>query len=307
MPIDRLGIPCGSGAGWSALSKWRSGGERNLTPNTAASHDPSLTLENNFERMVPETSGGHTFWEHVYRYAFACRAAEGKRVLDIACGEGYGAAALQKAGAAQVIGVDISEEVCLHARKKYGVDARAGSAENIPFANSSFDLIVSFETIEHVRNPAAFLDECARVLQPGGRLIVSTPNKIVYSRRGAPPNRYHFSEMTEEEFVAALLSRFRNIRLYTQRPYSAAWWSPRIFASELGPRRPTFARLRRSAQFRFFQRALYDPTNEERISVVEEILSASLSRTSPLNPYAILPRRKWTLERPTYFIAVASR
>ena len=87
----------------------------------------SPALENNAERMVPESSGSFTFWEHVYRYAFACRLAEGKRVLDVACGEGYGAAALRKAGAAQVIGVDISEEVCLHARRKYGLDARAGS------------------------------------------------------------------------------------------------------------------------------------------------------------------------------------
>src|ERR1700719_4618502 len=284
-----------------------------MTANTAASpgfdvgHDPSVTLKSHAERMVPESSDRFTFWEHVYRYAFACRFAAGNRVLDVACGEGYGAAALRNAGASHVVGVDISEEVCLHARKKYGLDARAGAAESIPLADSSVELVVSFETIEHVPSPATFLDECARILVPGGRLIVSTPNKDVYSRPGVPGNQYHCSEMTEEEFLSALGARFHKICFYTQRPYSTGWWSPRILASDLGPRRPSFARLRRSAQFRFFPKAVYDPTNEQRISVVEEILAATRGRTNPVNPYAILPRRRWTLERPFYFIATAIR
>src|ERR1019366_10458411 len=121
-----------------------------------------------------------TFWEHVYRYAFACRFVRGKRVLDIACGEGYGAAALQKAGAAHVIGVDVSESICLHARSKYGLDARPGTAEQIPLADGSVDVIVSFETIENVPDTGRFLDECVRILVPGGRLIISTPNKGIY-------------------------------------------------------------------------------------------------------------------------------
>src|SRR5690349_799341 len=133
----------------------------------------SLVLEPTAERMVPENSDLFTFWEHVYRYAFASRFVSGKRVLDIACGEGYGAAALQKAGAAQVIGVDISEAVCLHARNKYGIDARPGTAEQIPLLDRSIDVIVSFETIEHVPDPHRFLDECVRILVPGGRLIIS--------------------------------------------------------------------------------------------------------------------------------------
>lgn len=277
------------------------------SPGFDVSHDPSVTLEATIERMIPESCDRFTFWEHVYRYAFACRFAAGNRVLDVACGEGYGAAALRKAGAADVVGVDISEEVCLHARKKYGLDARAGAAENLPLADLSVDLIVSFETIEHVPAPARFLDECTRVLVPHGTLIISTPNKDVYSRPGSPVNRYHCSEMRKEEFLSALRERFRKISLYTQRPYTAGWWGPRIFASDLGPRWPSIARLRRSAQFRFFPNAVYDPTSEQRLSVVNEILGASRSRTTPLNPYAVLPHRKWTLERPFYFIATATR
>src|ERR1700757_801313 len=163
-------------------------------------HQQSLILDdNNGERMIPETYGGATFWEHVYRYAFASRFAKGKRILDIACGEGYGAAALQEAGATHVIGVDISESVCQHAHKKYGLDARPGTGEQIPLQDKSVDVIVSFETIEHVRDAIRFMDECFRVLAPGGTLIISTPNKGVYSWGGAP-NPHHCSEMTEDEF-----------------------------------------------------------------------------------------------------------
>ena len=156
------------------------------------------------ERMVPESADTFTFWEHVYRYAFASRFVRGKRILDIACGEGYGAAALQKAGAAQVIGVDIDESVCLHARNKYGLDARPGTAERIPLPDKSVDVVISFETIEHVTSPNLFLDECARVLAPGGRLVISTPNKLILNQYlGGYKNPYHCSEMTPEELASA--------------------------------------------------------------------------------------------------------
>ena len=204
-------------------------------------HLGSSTLEPTGERMVPESSDLFTFWEHVYRYAFASRFVKGKRVLDIACGEGYGAAALQKAGAAHVIGVDVSESVCLHARRKYGLDARRGTAEQIPLPDGSVEVIVSFETIEHVPEPHRFLDECVRILAPGGRLIISTPDKEVYGKQRDVKNPFHCSEMTQEEFSSSLGSRFRDTRIYTQRPDSAAWWSARdcggLLNAGLCPRR----------------------------------------------------------------------
>ena len=119
------------------------------------------------ERMVPDEAHARVFWEHIERYRFAKEFVRGKRVLDIACGEGYGSAALVKAGAASVIGVDISPEICQHARDKYGLDARMGDAQAIPLQDRSIDLVVSFETIEHVDSPDMFIAECARVLSPG--------------------------------------------------------------------------------------------------------------------------------------------
>ena len=166
------------------------------------SKEPDLppVLEYTGERMVPELTDFNTFWEHIYRYRFARQFVLGRRILDIACGEGYGAHALSRAGAASVIGVDVSDEVCRHARLKYGLDARCGNAMDIPLPAGSVDVVVSFETIEHVPEPEQFLAECRRVLTPQGTLVVSTPNKAVYSEFGRR-NPFHCKEMTEEEFA----------------------------------------------------------------------------------------------------------
>jgi ubiquinone/menaquinone biosynthesis C-methylase UbiE len=269
----------------------------------------SVILDDNAgERMVPEVSGGITFWEHVHRYAFACRFVMGKRVLDIACGEGYGSAALKKAGASQVIGVDISDSACAHARAKYGIDARLGTAEQVPLPDNSVDMVVSFETIEHVRNPERFLDECLRVLAPGGTLIVSTPNKGVYGM-DAPANPYHCSEMTEEEFSKALHARFHKVKLYSQHPYSAGWWSLRSLASDVAPWRRVrlFDRIHRSVQFRLAADAVREPTTKQRTSAIDVILRLWHSSPSMFNPCALRPRHNWTGEKPIYVIAAAVR
>jgi SAM-dependent methyltransferase len=269
----------------------------------------SLILEPTNERMVPESSDLFTFWEHVYRYAFACRFVREKRVLDIACGEGYGAAALKRAGADHVIGVDVSESVCLHARSKYGLDARPGTAEQIPLPDNSVDVVVSFETIEHVPSPNRFLDECVRVLTAGGMLIISTPNKGIYTGPGGAQNPYHCSEMTEEEFSSALCSRFRDGRFYTQHPNFAPWWSVRTFVSDntAWGRVRGFRRLRRAIQEAVAPEAVRDLTDEQRKFVLELILGLGRKPHQFLNPFALRLRRKWTREKSIYTVATAIR
>lgn len=270
---------------------------------------PLLLDDNTGERMVPEISDEPTFWEHAYRYAFASRFVTGKRVLDIACGEGYGGAALQRAGAEHVIGVDVSAEVCLHARTKYGLDTRLGSAEQIPLPDTSVDVVVSFETIEHVANPNLFLDECVRVLVPGGMLIISTPNKDIYGRVSSIPNPHHCSEMTEEEFEFAVGSRFRTSQFYTQRPTFAPWWSTRTFVCEetVWMRIRGFRRLRRTLQNVFSPEAISDATETQRKSTVELIAGLGRRPRKFLNPYALRRRRKWTGEKAVYNVAIAIR
>jgi 2-polyprenyl-3-methyl-5-hydroxy-6-metoxy-1,4-benzoquinol methylase len=173
------------------------------------------SLENTGERMIPAQSDVITFWEHVHRYKFSASFVPGKDVLDIACGEGYGSAALLKAGAKSVIGVDISADSCAHAREKYQIDARVGDAAELDLPAHSRDVIVSFETIEHVPEPEKFLTECQRILRPDGLLIISTPNSKVYNEK-SPNNPYHCSEMSEAVFTETLSRYFSLQSVYEQ-------------------------------------------------------------------------------------------
>jgi SAM-dependent methyltransferase len=266
-------------------------------------------MEDTGERMVPEFSERGTFWSHVYRYAFACGFVKGREVLDIACGEGYGSAALLRAGATRVTGIDVSEDACRHARRKYGIEARVGNAEAIPFPSASVDAVVSFETIEHVPDAARFLDECQRVLRPGGILVLSTPNKDVYSGYGRPINSFHCSEMTEHEFRLALTTRFHGVRLYSQHPRWAPWWNPRTLAADETPwnRWGFFRRVHRSARFRLAPICVYDPGPEQRSDAVREILGVEDRGWALLIPHAIRPRRRWNRELPYFFVATAVR
>lgn len=254
------------------------------------------------ERMVPEEAHARTFWEHIARYRFAKDFVRGKRVLDIACGEGYGAAALARAGASSTIGIDLSPEVCDHARRKYGLDARTGDAQSIPLPDRSIDVVVSFETIEHVDDPATFLGECARVLVPEGMLIVSTPNRPVYSGE-ATQNPFHRIEFDEEEFLGPLRSKFRAVRLYTQFPQSAAWWSPRSLAAERSPWLRIRGFWRLSSWFCPAIRSHVSPAI--RAKADEIILARDSFLASLFNPYNVRPRSESSRERPYILIAVA--
>ena len=188
-----------------------------------------MTLMDSGERMLPTCADRATFWEHIERYRFACRYAEGREVADIACGEGYGLAALHAAGARSVVGIDRSEEACVHAARRYGLPAVTADAEALPFPEQFFDMIVSFETLEHLAEPRRFVAECARTLRSDGLLILSTPHGPVFrANRGAV--LYHVSEWTVPEFRALLAERFAVVRLFGQgiaRPRQAvpAWWA----------------------------------------------------------------------------------
>ena len=131
---------------------------------------PEINLPWTGERLVPSHTGD-TAIEHLHRYAFAREYIEGKDVLDIACGEGYGSHMMSNI-AANVVGVDISPEVIAHARNRYGdkVTFSVGSCTDIPLSSASFDVVVSFETLEHLAGHEQMLKEVKRVLRPGGVL-----------------------------------------------------------------------------------------------------------------------------------------
>ncbi|MRG53982.1 methyltransferase domain-containing protein [Phyllobacterium sp. SYP-B3895] len=160
------------------------------------------------ERFITDRTGEIEF-EHHHRYLFATQFCDGMDVLDIASGEGYGSYLLSQV-AKSVIGVDIDPNVVSHARRAYG-SARlgfdVGSCQSIPLSAGSVDVVVSFETLEHINQHSAFLDEVKRVLRPGGLFVLSTPDRQVYSSPGKQQNPFHQLELSHQEFET-LLSKY---------------------------------------------------------------------------------------------------
>lgn len=152
-----------------------------------------------------------TVIEHLHRYALALELAKGKRVLDIASGEGYGANLL--AGVAESVrGADLSKLAIANAQNKYKDKSNltfvVGDATNLPFESDAFDLVVSFETIEHHDQHEKMLSEIKRVLKPEGILIMSTPDKYHYSDIPNYRNPYHIKELYENEYKNLISSFF---------------------------------------------------------------------------------------------------
>ena len=170
------------------------------------------------ERYLPEFDGDWTL-EHLHRYLLACELAADKIVLDIACGDGYGAAMLAR-HAAQVTGVDIDTPTVERARGKYVADNLRflqGSATDIPLDDDSVDLVVSFETIEHLMEQDRMLYEIRRVLRPEGFLLISSPDKYEYSYVPGYHNEFHLKELYRQEFEALLQKHFSRHALLGQR------------------------------------------------------------------------------------------
>lgn len=192
------------------------------------------------ERYVPELRG-QIYYEHFHRYAMVLELARDKDVLDIACGEGYGTAALALV-ARTAMGVDLDPESVRHAAAKYmamNVGFRIGDCTAIPAADASFDLAVSFETIEHLTEQERMLGELKRVLRPNGVLVISSPNKLVYSDGRSSQNPFHQRELYFDEFRDMLRSFFPKVRIFGQRVFAASAVHPLRGAADetrwLGP------------------------------------------------------------------------
>ena len=173
------------------------------------------------ERMILNRMNKNTEIEHLCRYKYAKQFVKGKRVLDAACGSGYGSKMLAEK-AESVIGIDISEETIQYACDNYltsNVEFMVGSIEKLLFEDNFFDVVVSFETIEHVNEQIqnSFLKEIKRVLKDDGILIMSTPDKKLFTdERSGKPSEFHVKEFYKEDFLKFLYKEFKYVEFKRQ-------------------------------------------------------------------------------------------
>lgn len=176
------------------------------------------TLEFTGERFTPECVREMAY-EHWHRYAWAAELVEGRDVLDAACGEGYGSHLLA-ARARSVAGLDIGEEAVAHAREHYrreNLRFDQGDATRLPYEDDSFDVVASFETLEHLEAQEALLAEFRRVLRPEGFLLISSPDRKTYSDDTGYDNPFHVRELYRDELEALIAASFPAFRLYGQK------------------------------------------------------------------------------------------
>jgi ubiquinone/menaquinone biosynthesis C-methylase UbiE len=197
--------------------------------------DKNLTLPFTGERAVT-TLFDQTGVEHRHRYYMTMPWVKDKRVLDIACGEGYGSNLLSQT-AREVIGVDIEDAVVKYASQKYAsanVRFKQGSATLIPLPDHSVDVVVSFETLEHLTEHEKMLAEIKRVLIPGGMLIVSTPDKKYYTDEPKYHNPFHLKELYHNEFVSLVNLFFSNYIILNQRMfYASVVTAEKVYSGEI--------------------------------------------------------------------------
>lgn len=162
-----------------------------------------------------------TLQSHIQRYNFATSFVSGGKVLDIACGSGFGTSFLKTSGADYVLGGDVSPEAIGCSKQHYkdnDVEFLFLDGSRLPFRDSCFDVAVSFETLEHVPEYESFISELHRILKKGGKLVLSTPNKDVFSPGFKKPLRaHHIKEFKAHELKHLLLNhRFTEVETYGQ-------------------------------------------------------------------------------------------
>jgi SAM-dependent methyltransferase len=160
------------------------------------------------ERTVPGLDvENYWFRRHEVVYQRTAAICAGRDVLEAGCGEGYGADLIASV-AHRVIALDYDETTLTHVRTRYPrVDAVSGNLAALPLPDSSVDIVINYQVIEHLWDQSQFVRECYRVLRPGGQLLMSTPNRITFSPgRDTPINPFHTRELNAAELTELLTS-----------------------------------------------------------------------------------------------------
>lgn len=158
------------------------------------------------ERTVPGLAQeNYWFRRHEVVYRRLSGLCAGREVLEAGCGEGYGADLIAEV-ARRVVAVDYDAATVAHVRTRYPrVQVVAGNLAALPLPDASVDVVVNFQVIEHLWDQPQFVAECARVLRPGGLLLMSTPNRITFSPGlDTPVNPFHTRELNAVELAELL-------------------------------------------------------------------------------------------------------
>lgn len=178
-------------------------------------------IQDTGERLLPEGNNQTlTYGEHLARYQAVIELVKGKKVLDVASGAGYGSQMLARS-AASVDGLDYSQDAVDYAKDHFPLDNlryKLGDAQNMPYSDGEFDVVVSLETIEHIPDPESFVREVKRVLKPEGVFIVSTPNDDEFM----DGNEFHVHEFQFKELSDLITSNFSKYNYYYQGTYFTA-------------------------------------------------------------------------------------
>jgi 2-polyprenyl-3-methyl-5-hydroxy-6-metoxy-1,4-benzoquinol methylase len=182
-------------------------------------------LQNTGERFLPWSERVQDTYEHLHRYALAAEMVAGKKVLDLASGEGYGSSLLARK-AAHVTGIEIDSATVHHASSRYpmpNLEFKVGSITQVPITGSGlFDVITCFEALEHITDQDDLFKEVKRLLAPGGIFLVSTPNKFAYTDQTGTRNPFHVKELYVDEFKQLIARHFAHAAFLGQRVLNAS-------------------------------------------------------------------------------------
>lgn len=175
---------------------------------------PPLALTG--ERTLPDVpEENYWFRRHLVVYEWIRARVGGEKVVDMACGEGYGSAVLART-AREVVGVDANPEAHEHARLRYHAPGLRFERDMVETFAEPCDAVVLLQTIEHVQDPDAVLEHFKRLVGPEGLVVLSTPNLLTLAPEGAEKseNPWHLKEYRPEEFRALCEAHFERVELH---------------------------------------------------------------------------------------------